>query len=62
MTLLDRARSRLREEYSAAGKADLYERLQGFPLTEKSDYSFQQAAAELGMTVRRFEVSRAPAA
>ncbi len=51
MTLLDRARSRLHEEYSATGKADLYERLQGFPLTEKSDDSFQQAASELGMTV-----------
>jgi len=51
MTLLDRARSRLREEYSAAGKADLYEQLKGFPLTEKSDDSFQQAASELGMTV-----------
>jgi RNA polymerase sigma factor (sigma-70 family) len=51
MTLLDRAQSRLQEEYSAAGKADLYERLRGFPLTEKSDCSFQQAASELGMTV-----------
>jgi len=51
MTLLDRAQSRLQEEYSAAGKADLYERLRGFPLTEKSDRSFEQAASELGMTV-----------
>lgn len=51
MTLLDRAQSRLREEYSAAGKADLYERLRRFPLTEKSDRSFQQAASELAMTV-----------
>jgi RNA polymerase sigma factor (sigma-70 family) len=51
MTLLDRARSRLHEEYSAAGKADLYESLKDFPLMEKSDYSFQQAASELGMTV-----------
>jgi RNA polymerase sigma factor (sigma-70 family) len=51
MTLLDHARSRLREEYSAAGKADLYGQLQGFPLMEKSDDSFQQAASELGMTV-----------
>lgn len=51
MALLDRARLRLIEEYSAAGKADLYERLRSFPLTEKSDCSFQEAAAELGMTV-----------
>ena len=50
MTLLERARSRLGNEYAAAGKAELYERLQGFPLSEKSDRSFQQAAAELGMT------------
>ena len=50
MTLLDRAQSRLREEYAAAGKADLYERLQAFPLAGKSDQPFAQASAEFGMT------------
>lgn len=50
-TLLDRARSRLREEYAAAGKAHLYFALKDFPLSGKSERSFQQAATELGMTV-----------
>lgn len=50
-TLLDRARSCLCEEYAAAGMANLYQALQDFPLAGKSERSFQQAAAELGMTV-----------
>ena len=50
-TLLDRARSRLRQEYSAAGKAHLYFALKDFPLAGKSERSFQQAATELEMTV-----------
>ncbi len=50
LTLLDRAQSRLREEYAAAGKADLYERLKAFPLAGKSDQPFEQASAEFGMT------------
>jgi RNA polymerase sigma-70 factor (ECF subfamily) len=51
MTLLERARLRLREEYSAAGKADLYFALKEFPLAGKSERCVQQAATELGMTV-----------
>ena len=50
LTLLDRAQSRLRAEYVAAGRPDLYERLKNFPLAEKSELSFQQAATELRMT------------
>jgi RNA polymerase sigma-70 factor (ECF subfamily) len=50
MTLLDRAQSRLREEYVAAGKGELHDRLKGFPLAEKGESSFQQAATELGLT------------
>lgn len=50
-TLLDRARFRLREEYAAAGKAHLYFALKDFPLSGRSERSFQQAAADLGMTV-----------
>lgn len=49
MTLLDHARLRLREEYVAAGKAELHDRLKGFPLADTSEISFQQAATELGM-------------
>jgi DNA-directed RNA polymerase specialized sigma24 family protein len=51
MTLLERARLRLGNEYGAAGKRGLYERLKAFPLAGKSDQSFEQAAAELGMSV-----------
>jgi len=50
MTLLERAQSRLREEYVAAGNAELHDRLKGFPLAEKGASSFQQAATKLGMT------------
>jgi RNA polymerase sigma factor (sigma-70 family) len=50
LTLLDRAQSRLREEYVAAGKGELHDRLKGFPLAEKRENSFQQAATELGVT------------
>ena len=44
MTLLDRAQSRLREEYVAAGKVELHDRLKVFPLAEKGESSFQRAA------------------
>jgi RNA polymerase sigma factor (sigma-70 family) len=50
LTLLERAQSRLREEYVSAGKAELHDRLKGFPLAGKSERSFQQAATELGLT------------
>ena len=50
MMLLDRARERLKREWAAAGKADLYQRLQVFPMSEKGERGFQQAATELGMT------------
>ncbi|MHC1769230.1 MAG: RNA polymerase sigma factor [Verrucomicrobiia bacterium] len=50
-TLLDRARSRLREEYLAVGKSHLYFALKNFPLAGKSERSFQQAATDLEMTV-----------
>lgn len=50
-TLLDHARSRLREEYAAIGKAHLYFALKDFPLAGKSERSFQGVAAELEMTV-----------
>jgi RNA polymerase sigma factor (sigma-70 family) len=51
MTLLDRARCRLNEEYSAAGKAGLYAALKEFPFAGKGDRSFEEVASELGMTV-----------
>lgn len=51
MTLLDRARCRLAQEYSAAGKTELFAGLSNFPFAGKSDCSFEQVASELGMTV-----------
>ena len=51
MTLLERARLRLGNEYGAAGKGGLYERLKAFPLAGKNDQSFELTAAELGMSV-----------
>jgi RNA polymerase sigma-70 factor (ECF subfamily) len=51
MTLLERARLRLGNEYDAAGKGDLYERLNAFPQAGKNDQSFELASAELGMSV-----------
>ena len=51
MTLLERARLRLGNEYGAAGKGGLYERLKAFPLAGKNDQSFELASAELGMSV-----------
>ena len=51
MTLLDRARCRLSEEYSAAGKAKLYAAPSDFPFAGKSERSFEQVASELGLTV-----------
>lgn len=51
MTLLERASLRLGNEYSAAGRGGLYERLRAFPLAGKNDQSFALAAAELGMSV-----------
>jgi RNA polymerase sigma-70 factor (ECF subfamily) len=51
MALLDRAQCRLEEEYATAGRAELYSRLRNFPVATKGDRSFDQVAADLGMTV-----------
>ncbi len=50
-TLLDRARTRLRQEYYAARKADLYDHLKGFRLVGKTDSSLQETATEFQTTV-----------
>jgi RNA polymerase sigma-70 factor (ECF subfamily) len=49
-TLLERARTRLAEEYAAHGKADLLRRLQEFPLGEPGESSFRDGAARLGLS------------
>jgi RNA polymerase sigma factor (sigma-70 family) len=49
-TLLERAASRLREEYVAAGKAELYEHLTGFRLDAPEQRAYAEVAAELGLS------------
>ena len=49
LTLLERALSRLREEYAAGGKASLCERLTAFLAGDKGA-PYQQIANDLGMT------------
>jgi RNA polymerase sigma-70 factor (ECF subfamily) len=49
-TLLERAASRLREEYSAAGKADLYECLTEFRLDAPEQPAYAEAAARLRLS------------
>jgi RNA polymerase sigma-70 factor (ECF subfamily) len=51
MTLLERARLRLGNEYVVGGKGALYQRLKAFPLAGRNDQSFEQASAELGLSV-----------
>ena len=49
-TLLARAERRLSEEYAAAGKTDLYNRLKQFPLAEAGAHSFHDCAAQQGIS------------
>lgn len=49
-TLLARAERRLGEEYAAAGKTDLYNRLKQFPLAEAGSDSFHDCAAQQGIS------------
>ncbi len=50
LTLLDRTMTRLREEFTAAGKADEFDRLKVFLTAERGEISYAEIAAELGMT------------
>jgi len=49
-TLLERARTRLAEEYAAAGKTDLLRRIEEFPLGERGESSFRDCAVRLGLS------------
>jgi RNA polymerase sigma factor (sigma-70 family) len=49
-TLLERAASRLREEYVAAGKAELYEQLTEFRLDAPEQRPYAEVAAQLGLS------------
>lgn len=50
LTLLDTARARLGQEYLADGKSSLYEHLKIFEAGDKNAPSYDEAAAELGLT------------
>jgi RNA polymerase sigma-70 factor (ECF subfamily) len=49
-TLLARAQTRLAAEYATAGKTDLLQRLEEFPLGERGESSFRDSAVRLGMS------------
>ncbi len=50
LTLLDQAKTRLKEEYAQAGKADFYERLRVFEAADPDAPTYAQVAAEFGLT------------
>jgi len=55
--LLDQAIARLREECHASQKADLFEKTQNYLSGEKSDTSYADLAASLGMTEGALKVA-----
>jgi RNA polymerase sigma-70 factor (ECF subfamily) len=56
LLVLERALSKLRDEYAAGGKADLFRRLAGFLGGEKSA-PYKQVAADVGMTEAAVKVA-----
>ena len=50
LTLLEQARTRVREEYLESGKAGLYDHLKPFESGDQNAPSYAQVAAELGLT------------
>ena len=50
LTLLEQARTRLKEEYLEGGKSSLYDRLKVFEGGDKNGPPYTQVAAELGLT------------
>jgi RNA polymerase sigma-70 factor (ECF subfamily) len=50
LTLLERARERLKEDYRAAGKAEIYERLQLFESGDKNAPTYAEVAPALGLS------------
>jgi RNA polymerase sigma-70 factor (ECF subfamily) len=57
LTLLERVLARLREEFGAAGKTRLFDRLKDSMAGERGDAGYAQAAAELGMTEGNVKVA-----
>lgn len=50
LALLEQAAGRLRQEYEAAGKQDLYRGIKGFVSMDGTQVSYQQAAAQLHLS------------
>ena len=50
LTLLDQAKTRLKEEYARAGKAGFYERLRVFEAGDPAAPTYAAVAAEFGLT------------
>ena len=50
LTLLEQARTRVREEYLESGKAGLYDHLKPFEAGDQNAPSYARVAAELGLT------------
>jgi RNA polymerase sigma-70 factor (ECF subfamily) len=50
MTLLEKTVARLRAEYAAAGRTELFEELRRFPPGEKGEISYAEVATRLGLT------------
>jgi RNA polymerase sigma-70 factor (ECF subfamily) len=49
MTLLERTQSRLRCEYAAAGKGELYEKLRQFNIAGEGSPAYREVASQLGI-------------
>jgi len=50
LALLDRVLARLEQEFGAAGKADLFQKLRVFLVAGRGEVSYAEVAPELGMT------------
>jgi RNA polymerase sigma-70 factor (ECF subfamily) len=57
LTLLDRVLARVREEFAARGKGELFDRLRLYLVGDRGAPPPQQAAAELGLSVGAFKVA-----
>jgi RNA polymerase sigma-70 factor (ECF subfamily) len=56
LSVLDQVMARLRAEYGAMGKADLFERLEGF-LTKDADARCEALAQEMGVSAGALRMS-----
>ncbi len=57
LSTLDRARTRMREEFSLSGKAELFDRLRPHLLGDEAAVPYAQVATELNMTVVAVKVT-----